>query len=73
MTKAKIFINGKSQAVRLPKKFKFSVEEVSISSLGNGIVLQPISRRWRDVFAQLNSIESDPIIREDSSLQERDF
>jgi antitoxin VapB len=50
MHRAKIFMNGKSQAVRLPKEFRFTTNEVSITPLGNGIVLQPLLKTWQDIF-----------------------
>ncbi|XVN41059.1 MAG: type II toxin-antitoxin system VapB family antitoxin [Rickettsia endosymbiont of Argas persicus] len=53
MNKAKIFMNGQSQAVRLPKKFKFNTKEVSIVPLGKGIVLQPILKTWCEVFDEI--------------------
>lgn len=42
MTTAKLFQNGKSQAVRLPKQFRFQGNEVKISKQGNKIILEPI-------------------------------
>jgi antitoxin VapB len=57
MKKAKIFMTGKSQAVRLPKAFRFEGREVSIVPLGRGIVLQPISKSWSDVFQNINSTD----------------
>ncbi len=54
MNKAKIFMTGKSQAVRLPKAFRFEGKEVSIVPLGRGIVLQPISKSWSDLFQKIN-------------------
>ena len=50
MQKAKIFQNGQSQAVRIPKEYRFSGKEVSIIPLGNSIVLQPVLQSWQDVF-----------------------
>jgi antitoxin VapB len=41
-TTAKLFRSGRSQAVRLPKEFRFEGDEVRIRRLGNGIVLEPI-------------------------------
>ena len=41
-TIAKLFINGGSQAVRLPKEFRFEGEEVSVRRLGRGVVLEPV-------------------------------
>ena len=45
MTKniAKIFMHGRSQAVRLPKEFRMPGTEVRVSRLGNGVLLQPIA------------------------------
>ena len=53
MHKAKIFMNGQSQAVRIPKEYRFASKEVSVTTLGNGIVLQPILKTWQDVFNEL--------------------
>jgi antitoxin VapB len=38
---AKIFRSGNSQAVRLPKEFRFDVDEVDISREGDAIILRP--------------------------------
>ena len=45
MTTAKIFLNGRSQAVRLPKEFRFRGEEVNIRRSGQKVILEPIPRR----------------------------
>lgn len=42
--RAKIFKNGRSQAVRLPREFRFSGDEVSIRREGNAVILEPIKR-----------------------------
>ena len=41
METAKIFENGRSQAVRLPKKYRFSVDEVIVQRLGASLILTP--------------------------------
>ena len=46
MTTAKIFTNGRSQAVRLPKEFRFNAEEVAIRKIGNVVVLYPTDAGW---------------------------
>ena len=43
MTTAKLFWNGRSQAVLLPEAFRFEGEEVSISRVGNTVVLTPVA------------------------------
>lgn len=45
MATAKLFRNGRSQAVRLPKEFRFEGEEVSIRREGDSVILEPVGRR----------------------------
>jgi antitoxin VapB len=45
MATAKIFRNGRSQAVRLPKEFRFEGEEVNIRRSGKRVILEPRSRQ----------------------------
>ena len=45
MATAKLFRNGRSQAVRLPKAFRFDGEEVSIRREGKRVILEPLPRR----------------------------
>lgn len=52
MKTAKIFRHGHSQAVRLPKEFRFNVDEVYIEKAGEGIILMPKKPDpWRNVRA----------------------
>jgi len=44
--KAKIFWSGRSQAVRLPKEFRFEGKEVRIRRHGQGVLLEPIASDW---------------------------
>ncbi|MBK9571290.1 MAG: AbrB/MazE/SpoVT family DNA-binding domain-containing protein [Rhodoferax sp.] len=39
---AKVFTTGRSQAVRLPKAFRFDTDEVSIEKVGNAVILRPL-------------------------------
>jgi len=72
MKKAKIFMNGKSQAVRLPKEFRFNTNEVSITPLGRGVVLQPFLKTWTDVFNTIKpTSDFFPEGREDLPAQDR--
>ncbi|WP_341790282.1 type II toxin-antitoxin system VapB family antitoxin [Rickettsia endosymbiont of Polydrusus tereticollis] len=75
MNKVKVFMHGHSQAVRLPKKFRFKTKEVSIIQLGNGLILQPMPKTWKEVFQELASIPTDDILigREDLPPQERKY
>lgn len=49
METAKIFGNGGSQAVRLPKKFRFQTDEVYVQQLGKAVILVPKDALW-EVF-----------------------
>lgn len=46
MNMAKVFQTGRSQAVRLPKEFRFKDEEVAINKIGDLVVLFPRRRGW---------------------------
>jgi len=59
MRAAKVFKSGNSQAVRLPKKFQFSVSEVDIFRRDGDIILRPAKRSFADVIALLNELPSD--------------
>lgn len=51
---AKLFQNGRSQAVRLPLEFRFTGTEVRISRLGRGVLLEPVVTNVDDWFAELD-------------------
>ena len=71
---AKIFMNGQSQAVRLPKEFRFDTTEVYIRRQGENIVISPKKPTWDDFFATESAFGDDFLnIREDTYPQERDF
>ena len=59
MTKAKIFWNGNSQAVRLPKEFRMAGNEVYIKKQGEAIVLLPKEKSWKSLFDSLNHFAKD--------------
>ena len=46
MSTAKVFVTGRSQAVRLPKEFRFEADEVGIARLGELVILYPKKRGW---------------------------
>ncbi len=59
MKTAKIFKNGQSQAVRLPKEFRVVGTEVYIKKQGEAIVLLPKERSWVPLFDSLKHFEKD--------------
>lgn len=74
MMTAKLFENGRSQAVRLPKEYRFNGDEVAINKVGDIAILMPKENKWS---AFLNSLElfSDDFMsdgREQPAVQERE-
>ena len=59
METAKIFDNGGSQAVRLPKKYRFTSSEVFVHRLGNAVMLIPKDSAWQTFLDGLNSFSED--------------
>ena len=57
METAKLFMSGRSQAVRLPKAFRLAGKEVFIKKVGNALVLIPESDPWAILFQSLNDFE----------------
>ena len=55
METAKLFTNGRSQAVRLPKDFRFSGEEVAIKKVGEIVLLYPKDTAW-DAFLKTEAV-----------------
>jgi len=53
MEKAKLFQNGNSQAVRLPKEFRMPGNEVKIYKKGNQIIIEPLETTWDALFESL--------------------
>lgn len=59
MNTAKIFLNGKSQAVRLPKEYRFKDKEVYIKKVGEVVVLFSKDNPWESLFASLDHFSAD--------------
>lgn len=74
MTTAKIFENGRSQAVRLPKEYRFSEEEVFVSKIGDIVMLIPKKIKWSGFLNGLDMFSDDFMAdgREQQVEQERE-
>lgn len=59
METAKIFENGRSQAVRLPKQFRFNVDEVVVQKLGEAVILVPKEALWQTFMEGLDGFTDD--------------
>ena len=74
METAKLFINGSSQAVRLPKEYRFPGNEVGIRKVGNSAILFPKDQVWETFLQGLNGFTDDFMTegREPQLEQERE-
>ena len=73
MKTAKLFKNGDSQAVRLPKEFRFTGNEVLIKHVGNAVVLLPKSKSWDTLLSSLEQFSEDFMLeREQPAGQTRE-
>ena len=69
---AKLFQNGRSQAVRLPKEFRFKGSEVKIRKKGRQVILEPLDRaEWPKDFWEL--FTPDPEFEIPEPLPSKDF
>jgi len=75
MQTAKIFQNGRSQAIRLPKAFRLPGTEVKISRDGNRIILEPLEQSWDDWLLAIEQFSDDFMAqgREQPAVQEREW
>ena len=59
MKTARVFANGRSQAVRLPKEFQFAGDEVYVNKVGGVVVLFPRERGWEVLAESLEHFTED--------------
>jgi antitoxin VapB len=65
---AKLFWNGRSQAVRLPKEFRFEGDRVRVTRMGAGVLLEPVPETKKETveewFARIDALKGDPLFPE---------
>ena len=61
---AKIFTNGGSQAIRLPRRYRFNAKEVFVNQIGNVVMLIPKDDHWQGMLASLNLFTDDFLAEE---------
>jgi antitoxin VapB len=73
MKTAKIFWSGRSQAVRLPKDFRFEGEEVRIRRHGSAVILEPLTDDWQWLDAIAEKLDDDFVeaVSEQPARQDR--
>ena len=59
MKTAKLFQNAQSQAVRLPKEFRFEDDHVFVKKSGNAVVLIPAKNSWDSLFKSLGKFSDE--------------
>lgn len=73
MDTAKLFMNGRSQAVRLPKEYRFEGSQVYIKKVGEVIVLIPYQAPWETLLESLDLFTEDFMpVRQQPILQQRE-
>lgn len=74
MITAKLFENGRSQAVRLPKEYRFQGDEVAVNKIGDAVILLPKENQWAGFLTGLNLFSADFMSegRSQETLQERE-
>jgi antitoxin VapB len=71
---AKLFMNGRSQAVRLPAEFRFPGREVLIEREGDAVVLRAKPEGWDDFFARPSRVPEDFLAhRKDRAPEDREL
>jgi len=59
MQTAKLFQNGQSQAVRLPKECRFTGHEVYVKKMGSVVILYPVDKTWEAFLESLDGFTDD--------------
>jgi antitoxin VapB len=72
----KVFQNGKSQAIRIPKGLRVDTDEVFIEKIGDTLVIKPkLKDKWDSFFDELHTVDTDGFLedRVQLPLQEREL
>ena len=74
MMTAKVFENGRSQAVRLPKECRFNTDEVAVNRIGEIVLLMPKTNKWSSFMQAIDMFSEDFLSdeRNDELKQERE-
>ena len=74
MMTAKIFENGRSQAIRLPKECRFSSDEVMVNKIGDIVLLLPKQNKWDSFMKAIDMFSEDFMAdgRAEYTVQERE-
>ena len=59
---AKLFRNGRSQAVRLPQEFRFEGDRVGVRRVAEGVLLEPVISDTATWFAEMDRFKAEPFL-----------
>jgi len=71
MKTARLFQNGQSQAVRLPKDFRFSGSKVFVKKMGNAVIIIPCQNSWQSLFDSLTQFSDDFMKNRDQPAEQQ--
>ncbi len=69
MAIAKVFWSGRSQAIRLPKEFRFDTAEVRIRRHGEALILEPLARDWGWLETIVGPVDDDFVTATEEAVQ----
>ena len=72
MMTAKVFENGRSQAVRLPKEYRFTTDEVAVNKIGDIVLLMPKTDKWSSFMQAIDMFSDDFMEEERNSGREQE-
>jgi antitoxin VapB len=72
MKTAKVFKNGQSQAVRLPREFRIEGTEVYVKRSGNAVILIPMKNSWDSLTQSLDKFSDDFMVERVQPTQKRE-
>ncbi|MBQ6025207.1 MAG: antitoxin [Lachnospiraceae bacterium] len=74
MMTAKVFENGRSQAIRLPKECRFTSDEVMVNKIGDIVILLPKQNKWDSFMRAIDMFSDDFMVdgRATDMVQERE-
>lgn len=70
MDTAKVFQTGRSQAVRLPKAFRFKTDTVAVKAFGNGVLLLPMDNPWEIMQEALTEFETGFVLERGEQVEQ---
>lgn len=71
--KAKLFMHGRSQAVRLPKEFRMPGTEVKVRKIGDAVLLEPITSERKGIrWDLIDALSDDVLVRDQPPMPDDD-